>query len=434
MNTAAQAATPTDDDKTIEGGITVVSEQFNALVTIDADAFTTEVFAPFRKELATLKRRAAKEGNYDITTRTGMETAKDLKKQFTKIRTTAENARKERKAPIVEIGKLLDTKYKALESDVREHEDKHAAAIEAEAARLAKIEQERIEAERVRVEQIENRIAAIKNVTAQLAQASSDVVAAKLQELVEKQLDPAMYDDHLEDALRAMNNTIDDLRTLHAIVLEREAAARQAEADRAELKRLQDEAAERQRKEAAEQAERDAQTQRDRAAAAERERAFAEQKAAVERHQAQMNEVMAIQNLAGTTGDWATVDAALQRAVDFQPEDYGSMEPMAKLARNTAIDALNARLATLEKPAAPQPEPVSAAPIPADETGTRSIFRDMDDVEPLLAPSPIEAPLWKTPPTPAEIVDALANHFDVKKTVVVHWLKNLDRDALRLVD
>jgi hypothetical protein len=360
---------PADDGKTIDGEITVVTEQFQALVNIDAPEFVAQVFAPFRKELTTLKRRAAKDANYDITTPAGMATAKDLKKQFAKIRTTAENIRKERKAPIVEIGKLLDTEYKKLETDVREHEDRHALAIEQEAQRLAEIERQKIEAERVRVEQIESRLASIRGLPMKYAQADSETLAITVQELVEKRLDPAMYEEYLEDAVRALNTSIEELNQLHAAALGREAAARQAEADRQELARLKAEQAERERIAAEEKAERDRQARLDREAAEAQAKELAAQQVAVQRQQQQMQEIMEIKAMADAlqaTGERTreSLQAAINKVRAFEPGTYGTMAAMAAMVRDAALPILEDLLADMPTPTAWEAPPAPALVTP----------------------------------------------------------------------
>jgi hypothetical protein len=140
-----------------------------ALVTLDPAQYVQETFAPFHDRLSVAVTEY--EGvNYDIQTKPGMELAKQVRGVFKKIRTEAENARKERKAPILEISKLIDAKYKEIEAGISKHEDLHDQAIKAEEARLAEIE-----AEAIRIEQ--ERKAAITQAIANIVDAPTSAIS-----------------------------------------------------------------------------------------------------------------------------------------------------------------------------------------------------------------------------------------------------------------
>lgn len=180
-------------------------------------------------------------------------------------RTAIEGRRKELKAPILELGKLVDAEAKRLTeivepremelaADAKAYEDKLEAERKAEEARIAA---ERAEAERLAREKLQSRIDSVQALggtvdLAYLQMAGDDEIASMLARL------------------RAENE-------------EREAAAAKEESDRVERERLEAIAtAEREAKEAAERAARD-EEERVRREAAEAEAASERQRLAAER-------------------------------------------------------------------------------------------------------------------------------------------------------
>lgn len=213
------------------------SVETTALITIKPEKYVTEVFAGYKKQL-TKAKRDAKDVTYDITTTVGMELAKKLRASFREIRTSAESTRKERKAPIIQIGKLLDEKYKELEADIRPFEDKYDADIKAEEKRKEEEKQRKIAEERARVEAIENRIANIRTLPNRHIQSDSATIAKVIDGQSMLVLDPADFEEHLEDAINAVNASLVELENLRKIAVAREEEAKRIEAERAELTRL----------------------------------------------------------------------------------------------------------------------------------------------------------------------------------------------------
>lgn len=261
MNTATQAA-PED---VIEGAIAEVKSD-NALVTIDPTKYAAAAFEPYKKDFAAAKRAASKAGPIAISTPAGMKQAKELRASFRTIRTAVENARKAAKEPVLEAGKKIDLVAKEFTAEVVPFEDKFDKLVKDEEQRLEDEKQAKIAAERARIEAIENRLAAIKGLPARNANKASSEIQTVLEELRAKQIEPALYDEFLEEAITSLNTSIDELTRMYDVAVEREAAVRKAEEDARELARLK-----------AEQAERDAaqarqlQAEADKAAAAQTE-------------------------------------------------------------------------------------------------------------------------------------------------------------------
>lgn len=265
--------TNTTPDNIIDGAITEIKKPDNALVIMDPLKFATELFQPYHDQLATAKRKAARV-KYDVSTKDGMAEAKELRATFVTIRTTADKAKTEAKRPIDQSGKLILEHYRKLEEAAKAEEAKHDKAIKDEEARIEAEKQRKLAEERARIEAIEGRIAHIRGIPAKFNDAESEVVQAMLDKMLQTQLEPAKYNEHLEEALTEWNMAIDALRELHTKALAREAEAKRIAEERAELARLKAE------QEAREKAEKEAAAERDRLARAEADRIEAERRAA----------------------------------------------------------------------------------------------------------------------------------------------------------
>jgi len=243
------------------------------LLTLKPDAYVAAVYQSFGERLAAAKLSASAT-DYDVKTTAGMKVAIDRRATLRAIRVEVEKARKERKAPILEIGKLLDTRAKELTAEIEPLEDAHDALIKAEEARKEAEKQARIEAEKQRVAAIHERIADLRAQAAACAGHSSADIAENLALVEAAEITVDIYAELAGQAQLAKDETIAKLRELHAATVAREEQAAREKAEReAEAARLKAERDELERMKA-EQAE------RDRIAAEERERAAAEAKAA----------------------------------------------------------------------------------------------------------------------------------------------------------
>lgn len=336
----------------------------NALLTIKPAVYVKQVFDEPKKALAKAVRAAEKTEAFNIQTTAGMETAKRLRLSFKTIRTGVENLRKERKAPIIEIGRMLDDAAAAIKDAVLPHEEKYDKMIKAEEARKEAIKQEELAKERARIEAIENRLQLLRDIPKMHLQSDSETIAKAITEHSTVALDPEDYDEFNEAALAALNASIVELQRMHGIVAQREADARKAAEERAELERLRAErAAEEQRRKAEEEARAAEQRKRDEEAAAlaaQREREIAELR--------------------------AQLAAATAPKVEPVPEP----EPQMGLI-DVAPDAT-----------------VEAAPV--IEVPTYAEARDEVAVR----------------PTDSEIITVLASHYDVDRQTVIGWLRSLD--------
>jgi hypothetical protein len=380
-----------------------------AVPNFDAKGYAAAVFEPFKKQIAKAKREAGKDESYDITTGAGMGRAKELRAMFRDIRTSVENVRKDRKAPIIEAGKLLDARAAEIKADVEQFEDKYDREIKAEEQRKEDEKQRKLAEERARVEAIQNRIDHIRGAASRLASADSTAVQAELNTWTMLRLEPSDYQEYLEDALTAVNTTIDQLTSLLAKAQEREAEARRIAEERAELVRMKAE------QEAREKAEREAAAERERLAKIERDKAEAErraaaaEKAALEEKMAEMQRQMeamqrALQPAAAPVEAPAApvVEAPLIEegaptvmGVDFGTEQVDEALPGGQYYSTTTFRD-------------------DGKPILCNADGTRSIFCDVDE---------------GGRPDNGEILDVLAAHYGESPATILGWLRILVKEV-----
>jgi hypothetical protein len=154
------------------------------IISIDPKQYVAAVYAPFRARLDAAKEDADKIESVDATTKEGMAVAVKHRAVFRAIRTDAEKARVQRKAPILEISRLIDGRYKEIESEILAFENTFDAAIKAEEARKqaekdAEIrkERERIEAEQAAIKKAEEERMAAER--AELARQQAELAAAQ---------------------------------------------------------------------------------------------------------------------------------------------------------------------------------------------------------------------------------------------------------------
>lgn len=265
-----------------------------AIITLDPARYVAEVYAPYRAKLATLI--AADEGVVvDAKTTAGMDMAIKRRAGYRDdVRIASQKSRVERKAPMLTIGKLLDSEYKALAADAAPHEEKWDKIIKTEEARKEAEKAAKIAAERARVEAIQREIQGIRDAALDAAGKSAEVISSAIQIMERVAVTEAEFSEFAGEAQVAVDATITKLREMHAAALAAEQAARDAEAARlAEIERQRIAAAEveRQRVENARIAEElRAETRRladitakQKAEQVERERVAAEVQAAAQR-------------------------------------------------------------------------------------------------------------------------------------------------------
>lgn len=264
---------------------------------VDALQTVTTSIAEFSKVKAGLADLAAKHpANLvcDVKTPAGMKEAIAGRAAWREPRVQLEQMRKAAKAPVLSLGKLIDSTAADLEAQLRIGESNYDAQIQVELTRKADEKAKAEEAERVRVQDAKDRIAAMfTSKPARLfGKPAADIQAAIVAMVAAPLADFGGFED---DAFTAKGHALDALRAMHTTqVAAEERAAEQARIAAEQAEQAAALAAQRAAFEAEQQAHRDAlerkanelraeQDAREAAARAEREKVEAEQRAERER-------------------------------------------------------------------------------------------------------------------------------------------------------
>jgi chemotaxis protein histidine kinase CheA len=343
----------------------VAVEQPQQLITIEPKKYVALVFENHRTRADAYKAEAPTV-TYDITTTAGMKTAVEWRAKGRDIRVEVTDIHKERKAPILEIGRLMDARKKEIIADVEPDEDRFDRDIKAETARKEAERQARLAAEAARIAFIRKRIGEIQAIPSEsVGRSAADLAATiELTEMLEITLAEFMELSGECEVVKSI--ALGKLREMHAAQLAAEEAAaeaaRQAEAERieraAEAQRLAVERAQlaKEREEAAE---------RERQAAAERQRIADEERIARAKAQAAMlAEQQAHEARLRAEREAAEAELRKQREV----EEARLAEQRAELARQqAAIDAANAERERVEREAREAAEAEARARQEAEE-------------------------------------------------------------------
>lgn len=217
--------------------------------------------------------------DYDITTPKGLQLAKDRRLAVREVRYQIPHTVKARKAELKEAGEALEAEAERITAELMAIEKPHDDKIKAREQQLA---DEKAERDRIAAERAAAQAKGIADIRAFVARANApDMTAERLaggiKVLEEMTFQTGAWLDPVALA-NAQCETLDSLRTIHAMLTEREAAAARVEAQRIENERLAAELAAQQRQLAEQQAELDRQAQEQRqrlereAAEAERQR------------------------------------------------------------------------------------------------------------------------------------------------------------------
>jgi colicin import membrane protein len=389
-----------------------VAEQPQQLITIEPTKYVELVFEPFAKRLADAKTLAAA-AEFDVTTTAGMAVAVKHRATFREIRVASEKARKERKAPILEIGKLLDTRQKEIEAEIEPFESRFDAAIKAEEKRKDDEKIAKAAADKARVDAIRAKIDEIKDcVVVGMGRSSSELESA-ISELETTEITLDEYGEFAGEAQASQAATIAKLKEMLTAQLAHEAEQARIAAEREALERQRAELAEQERKAAAARAEQEA---KDRA---ERERVEAEQRAAQERaaeamrqQQAEHEARMAAQQ-AEIDRQQAAIDAARAEQERIERERQAAIEAEAR-AKREAEEAEERRKA--EAVAAEQARRDREAREAAEAEAREQARREREQFA-------------INGPGDVEIVETLAKHYAVEIGDVMEWMKKFDYAA-----
>lgn len=214
---------------------------------------------------------------YPVETTKGMEEAKKARLAIREPRYELERLRKDAKAPILALGKQIDSEAARITAELLKLEDPIDQQIKLEEARKEAERAAKVEAERLRVEGIQHRIQAIRDAVNRAAVADVAGVAQIAQGVEAFAIDDSLA-EFSEQAAAAKADTLEKLGAIYTAAVAREAEAARLKTEREEL------AKQRAEQEARDKAERARIAEEERQAKAERDRLEAE---AAERRQAE---------------------------------------------------------------------------------------------------------------------------------------------------
>lgn len=206
-----------------------------ALITLQPEQYAAEVYQPFKNRLAAAIE-SVRSIDYDVTTTKGLDVVTKARRLMMDIRIEANKERLARKAPITQIGKLLESCYSDVEALVLPLETFFDGDIKAEEQRKEDEKLAKIAAERVRMEAHEAAIASIHRIPADMADKSAIDIAYSMQSCGNTIVGDE-WEEYKDRAAAAYAETIDRLEELRKTKLAAEEKAI-ADAAAAEAERL----------------------------------------------------------------------------------------------------------------------------------------------------------------------------------------------------
>jgi chromosome segregation ATPase len=398
----------------------VAVEQPQQLITIEPTKYVALVFENHRTRADAYKAEAPTV-TYDITTTAGMKTAVEWRAKGRDIRVEVTDIHKERKAPILEIGRLMDARKKEIIADVEPDEDRFDRDIKAETARKEAEKAAKLAAEKARIDAIRAKIEEIKDCVVVAMGRSSDEIESAIAELESTQITLEDWMEFAGEAQAAQVATVEKLKGMLDAQIRHEIEQQRLAAERAQLAKEREEAAERERQ-----------------AAAERQRIADEERIARAKAQAAMlAEQQAHEARLRAEREAAEAELRKQR----EAEEARLAEQRAELARQqAAIDAANAERERVEREAREAAE--AAARLEADHAegieenaridAERAAAFEAQQQEAQQRAEEAErirrehTQFLVNGPGDSEIIEVLAAHYDVGHTFVVDWLAKFD--------
>ena len=207
------------------------------LITINPEQYVATLFEPFQTRLDAAVKKA-KAIKYIITTKEGLEAAKAGRKMFKDLRIETEKARKERKAPIMQIGKLLDSRAEEITLLIEPHEERFDADIKAEEKRIEDEKAARIKAEAEAAHAIQVKMDEIKNSPLAALSASAPATKSMIEYIGSIEITEENFGERFVEAEFAQKVAIDQLTSMLAGKEAQEQLAAQQEAQRIENDRI----------------------------------------------------------------------------------------------------------------------------------------------------------------------------------------------------
>lgn len=350
-------------------------------------------YNPVAAGLAELKRKYANVA-VDVSTFKALEEAKRVRAEIREPRYETEKIRKALKAPALAHAKLIDTEAARITAELLAIEGPWDEAIKAEEFRKEEERKAREAAERKRVTDIHANIAAI---TSYVVLAGECRTAAKVQALIDKvravEISKEVFQEFEPEAAVAKAEALQRMGAIHQAKADEEAErARVAAEQEATRVRLAEERAELDRQRAA-QAQADKEAADKRAAEAKQ---LADERAALEQQRADLERKLA------------------QAAAATVPAVSTLVEP-----------------AIVTGPASTFEQDVQAMAEAIGAPGTTNMPAWVDTSNDLsFTPNNAEWDTAPFPPTDREIINSVADRFDVDTPTAIEWIKAIDFTTL----
>lgn len=311
---------------------------------------------------------------FEVTTTAGMEAAREARRAVRDPRLEVERIRKAAKAPILALGKQLDSTAARITAELEKIEGPIHGQIQAEEARKEAEKQARIDAEVARVAEIQRRIEGIRAWPVRAATQPSMLVGQMLHNAEAYIIDPAIFEEFTPQATDALTASQAALSQLLTARKAHEAEQDRIKAEREELAKLRAEQADRERlaSEAQAKVEADAKAERDRLESIARAEREAQAAKVAEENRIEREKLAAerAENERKAAEARAAQEAEAKRLAD---------EAAVLAAREEAL-----RIANL-----PKPKPRKA-------------------------------------PSGAELVEVLSKHYGVEPRIALGWLLKID--------
>ncbi len=215
----------TDEPKLSERTAIAIRENLSRVETALAE------FDRVSAGLADLAARYPVDLVYDVSTGKGMAEAVAHRAAWRDPRINVEKFRKTAKAPVLALGKDIDARAAWLDEQLRIGEDAVDAQIQAELSRKEAVKQARVNAEFGRVAAIQEAIGEITMVPMIAGSQSSDAIARAIDELRAMALDPAVFQEAMQQAEAAKQSALLKLDVMHRAKLHDEAEAAKVAAE-----------------------------------------------------------------------------------------------------------------------------------------------------------------------------------------------------------
>jgi hypothetical protein len=283
----------------------------------------TKAVAEFDRVGAGLAELRKQYGNvvYDVTTAPGMNDAKAARVAIREPRYEIERIRKSAKAPILALGKKLDSEAARITSELEKLERPIDTAIKAEEDRKEREKEARIQAELARVTGLQERVAELRGCPNLSASSGSELIAGHISDLEKLPVDDSL-EEYQQAGADAKAVGLARLRDLHAAALAHEAEQVRIKEEREELARLR---AEQKKRDDEAKAARDAETARQNA---ELKKAREAQEAETARVRAE--QAAEAKRLADAAADLVRQQEALRKAQEPPPAPPPTTAPVSR--------------------------------------------------------------------------------------------------------